>query len=188
LLYALWSLALHGPKVVRQPLDVGVWLGFCEIAGLATGGLLAWASVARPGDDRLRRTGHAIFGACLLIYGTSHFVYADFSATMIPRWLPLPLFWVWLTGSGHIAAGLSLITGIAVRVSTTLLALMVGCFVLLLHVPRVIAAPASRLEWTMLAVSLSLLGAAWIVRTSAMRAPQPVQPVPASCAVAGTVP
>jgi uncharacterized membrane protein len=188
LLYALWALALHGPKVVRQPLDVGVWLGFCEIAGLASAGLLAWATLAPPEDHRVRRIGHVVFGTCLLIYGTSHFVYADFSATMIPGWLPMPLFWVWLTGSGHIAAGLSLITGIAVRLSTTLLAMMVGCFVLLLHVPRVIAAPTSRLEWTMLGVSLSLLGAAWIVRTSAMRAPLPVRLASASSAVAGTVP
>jgi uncharacterized membrane protein len=188
LLYALWALALHGPRVVLHPLDVGIWLGLAEIGGLATAGLLAWASFERSGTDRLRRVGHVLFAACLLVYGTSHFVYADFSATMIPGWLPMPLFWVYLTGSGHIAAGLSLIAGIAVRLSTTLLVFMIGCFVVLLHAPRVIAAPTSRIEWTMLGVSLSLLGAAWIIRSSAMLAPLPTRSAPAGSAVTGATP
>lgn len=167
--YALWVAALHGPKLVLQPADLGTWLGVAEITGLASAGLLAWSTFDPAHRHVPARVGQVIFGACLLIYGASHFVYADFSATMIPGWLPMPLFWVYLTGCGHLAAGLSLLSGVATRLATTLLAAMFACFVLLLHVPRVIASPSSRLEWTMLAVSLSLFGAAWILRTGAMQ-------------------
>jgi len=31
------------------------------------------------------RIARLIFGLCLLVFGASHFVYADFSAAMIPR-------------------------------------------------------------------------------------------------------
>lgn len=85
---------------------------------------------------------------------------------MIPRWIPFPLFWAYVTGCGHVAAGLSLVSGIAVRLASTLLAAMLACFVILLHIPRVLADPASRIEWTMLAIAMSLTGAAWIMRTA----------------------
>ena len=112
----------------------------------------------RPGQ-----TFEIILG--LLVFGLAHFVYDDFSATMIPRWMPAPPFWVYLTGCGHLAAGLSLISGVATRLATTLLSAMFACFVLLLHLPRVVSDPGSRVEWIMLGVSTSLTGAAWIVRT-----------------------
>ena len=41
---------------------------------------------------------------------------------------------------------------------------MMACFVVLLHVPRVIGDPGLHVEWIMLAVSSSLTGAAWLVQ------------------------
>jgi hypothetical protein len=38
---------------------------------------------------------------------------------------------------------------------------MMASFVALLHIPRLIAEPASRMEWTMTAVALTLTGAAF---------------------------
>jgi hypothetical protein len=41
---------------------------------------------------------------------------------------------------------------------------MMGSFVVLLHLPRVIAAPDQHVEWIMLGVSSMLTGAALLVR------------------------
>jgi uncharacterized membrane protein YphA (DoxX/SURF4 family) len=139
---------------------------------LAAGGFMAWAMSDAEASRRTFtvRAAQIAFGLCLLVFGTAHFVYADFTATMIPGWLPFPpfwpLFWAYLTGCGHIAAGLSLVSGIAARLASTLLAAMFACFVVLLHIPRVLANPTSRIEWTMLSVATALTGAAWIVRTA----------------------
>jgi hypothetical protein len=46
-------------------------------------------------------------------------------------------------------------------------AAMCASFVVLLHIPRVLAAPASQLEWTMLCISLAITGAAWVIRSHA---------------------
>ena len=43
-------------------------------------------------------------------------------------------------------------------------AAMMGCFVVLLHIPRLIGQPASRFEWTMTAVAATLTGAALLIR------------------------
>jgi uncharacterized membrane protein len=167
LFYALWVLFLHVPRVVAHPSDLSVWLGVAEIAALSAGGLAAWSLLELDLSRRrmFLRIVVATFGACAIIFGASHFVYAAFTATMIPSWLPWPLAWAYITGAGHVAAGLSLLTGIAARLASTLLAAMFACFVLLLHLPRVLGQPNSRVEWTMLGIALSLTGAAWIIRT-----------------------
>ena len=87
---------------------------------------------------------------------------------MVPTWLPpSQIFWTYATGVGHLAAGLSLLSGIRAQLGATLLAVMMALFVLLVHVPRVIAAPGEHLEWIMLGVALSLSGSAWVIRKHA---------------------
>ena len=87
---------------------------------------------------------------------------------MVPGWLPPnQIFWAYVTGVGHLAAGLSLLSGIRAPLGATLLAVMMALFVLLVHVPRVIAAPGEHLEWIMLGVALSLSGSAWVIRKHA---------------------
>ncbi|MBB6095370.1 putative membrane protein YphA (DoxX/SURF4 family) [Povalibacter uvarum] len=167
--YGLWALLLHLPRALRAPLDVGTWNGVAELTALAMGGIASLALI----DAAYSRSAWStrVFGACLLVFGTAHFVYDDFSATMIPAWLPAPLFWVYLTGCGHLAAGVSLISGVATRLASLLLTGMFACFVLLLHLPRVIAAPTARIEWIMLGISTAMTGAAWIVRCVVSRDP-----------------
>jgi len=162
--YGLWVVALHVPVVFAQPTVVSL-LGVAEISALATAGLqLQYVRRLRTGPVLV--WVRILFGLCPLVFGLSHFVYAEFTAQMVPGWIPAPLFWAYATGTAHLAAGLAIVTGIRVRLAATLLATMCGLFVLLLHLPRVIAAPGSQLEWTMMFVALSIAGAALIMRTA----------------------
>lgn len=162
-----WTFILHGPRVVDDPhslLDGGApWLGFCEILSIASGALMLVA--AQGANPRFRRwaglVGRVLFGASLPVFGLSHFAYIEFTASMIPAWIPAPVFWAWFTGACHVAAGAAILSGVLSRLASLLFAAMVSGFVLLLHVPRVIADPASRLEWTMLAMAFAITAGAW---------------------------
>lgn len=165
--YAAWVVLLHVPKVIGNPSQLHEWNGLAELLAITAGGVAGWTLTDTPAAGSvIARTARLAFGACLLIFGACHFVYDDFSATMIPAWLPVPLFWVYLTGAGHAAAGLSFLSGIALRLASTLLPAMLACFALLLHIPRVVTHPAVRIEWTMLGISLTLTGAAWLLRAA----------------------
>ena len=84
---------------------------------------------------------------------------------MVPTWIPPnQIFWAYATGVVHVATGLSLVSGIRSQLGATVLAAMMAVFVVLVHIPRVYAAPGDQLEWIMLGVALSLSGAAWLVR------------------------
>ena len=46
---------------------------------------------------------------------------------------------------------------------------MVSGFVLLLHLPRTIGEPGSRVEWTMIVIALTITAAAWCAAGSLAR-------------------
>ena len=143
-------MALHIPAIVRSPLDVAAWLGGAETAALALG---LWIASCRksPAPAFVRA-----YGVTLLVFGVSHFVYAQFTAAMIPQWLPARLFLAYLTGALHLATGIALLLRFRTRLTAILEGCMMFSFVALVHIPRVAATPASRMEWTMLLVACAL--------------------------------
>jgi uncharacterized membrane protein YphA (DoxX/SURF4 family) len=163
-IYGLWVLLLHLPIIVSKPTDLGAWNGVAEIV-LMTAGAIALYTGSRHQRGKLADAACLATGLCALVFGATHFKYAQFTATMVPAWIPGgSLFWAYATGAVHIAAGLALVSGIRAQLGATVLAAMMAAFVLVVHVPRVFASPGEQLEWIMLGVALSLSGAAWLVR------------------------
>lgn len=168
---ASWLPLLQLPRVVQHPGDAGIWLGFAENTMLAAGGWVAFlsrrkstaaADTAEP-EGRALALGRWIFAAALPVIGWSHFVYADFTAAMVPAWLPWRLGIAYLTGAAHVAAGVGIGLRLWPRLAATLEAGMITAFVALLHLPAVAHEPGSRLQWTMLCVATAYAGAAWAV-------------------------
>ena len=163
-IYGLWVLILHVPLIFMKPADLGTWNGVAEIV-LMIAGAVALYGGARGKRGRLATTVCLVTGFCALVFGATHFKYVEFTATMVPTWIPPnQIFWAYATGVVHVATGLSLVSGIRSQLGATVLAAMMGVFVILVHIPRVVASPGEQLEWIMLGVALSLSGAAWLVR------------------------
>lgn len=170
-----WLLLLQVPRVASAPLNEGMWLGFCENLLLVSGGwVLLVSNAIREGrnwgrwasGDAGLRLGRYVFGTSLPLIGLSHFVYAAGTASMVPAWLPDRPAFAYLTGSGHIAAGVGLLLGVAPGLAAVLEASMISLFVLLLHLPGVFAQPHDRLQWTMLFIASAYCGASWAVAGS----------------------
>ena len=155
----LWALLLHLPRVASAH-DTASLLGLGEASANALG--LATLSGRFDISQRARLLRMA-FGLCLVIFGVSHFVYAGFTAQMVPAWLPDRLGLAYLTGAIHALTGACLLAGIRVRLAATIEALMMSSFVLLVHIPGVAAAPRDRMQLTMLGMAALLTTAAWLV-------------------------
>lgn len=168
--FGLRVLALELPRAFAQP-DVWVtWEVVAEPLAMALGGLLAFLLLRERRGGRLALAGRIaplLFGACLVVFGTSELVYAAFTATFVPAWLPpSQLFWAYVTGGCQIAAGLAVLSGVLARLAARLVALMYLVFALIVHLPRVLAAPASAGAWSENGVNLLLVGAAWVLADS----------------------
>lgn len=189
LVLSAWVLLLHAPKVVLDPRNGGAWTSGFEIFALAGAAAILAASAPpeRLFGERWNRTiaalatpGRVCFAISLPVFGVLHFIYYRYVASVIPGWIPAPVFWAYFTGVAHAAAGLGIVTGVLARLAATLLGLMFGTWVLILHVPRVIADPGNRREWTSLFVATALCGGAWLVASSLakFRVPQRETPAP----------
>jgi uncharacterized membrane protein len=168
----LWLILLHLPRVVADPADEAMWLGFAEIVVLLAGASISLASRATQNSrrdaklgavDRSVRVARFTYGAALPVIGLSHFIYIEATTAMVPAWLPWRTALAYVTGAGQIAAGVGLLLTILPRPAAILEALMISSFTLLVWVPQVVVAPAIRLPWTALFISSALGGAAWVV-------------------------
>jgi uncharacterized membrane protein YphA (DoxX/SURF4 family) len=139
--------------------------GGAEVA--AAGGRGASRHVPLRAGAQLSSAALICMGVCLLMFGLAHFLYLDFTASMVPAWLPGgQKFWAVLTGAAHLAAGVALLSGIKARLAANLLTVMFASFSVLVHLPLLIANPHSHLNWVMNAINLALTGAAWAIATA----------------------
>jgi uncharacterized membrane protein len=167
----VWVVLLKAPAVVNAPRVAVNWLGLGEIAVLMTGGwtLFALLSTSKGtgsgpfAGDRGIRAARIVFGLALLPIGVSHFVYARETAAMVPAWLPARVGWAYFTGAGHLAAGLGVLFGVVPRLAAALEAVMLGGFTILVWLPAIVAAPATRLPWTAFIISWVIGAAAYVV-------------------------
>lgn len=163
--YGLWVVALHIPAALASWKHIGAWNGPAELTFVTMGGVALFATGAGQLRPTLNLVARVLAGVSALVFGLAHFNYIDFTASFVPKWIPPNgVFWAWATGAGHFAAGLALVSGIKARLAATLLAGMMGSFVVLLHIPRVIAAPDQHVEWIMVSIATALTGAAWLIR------------------------
>ena len=129
---------------------------------------------AAVGLDKLVAVGRVLFAAPLAAFGVEHLVLGKVIIGAVPVWMPMRLFWVYFVGIALIAAAFSLALGIRVRLTATLLAIMFFLFVLMIHMPNVMADVHKRLIWNVAlrdacfgAGALALAGSLWSGRESA---------------------
>jgi uncharacterized membrane protein YphA (DoxX/SURF4 family) len=176
---AIWALTCT-PQIVSKPLSVDGWYGFCEALTSLVGAWILYAMLRGQsrgsqmpiaGEDAVS-AARILFGLTCVFYGYSHFVYADYTASMVPTWLPGHQEFAYLTGLAHVAAGVGIIVGILPRLAANLEAIMMSLFGLLVWVPSFFAqlrpewARTPQNQWSELVVNLVLAASAWIVATS----------------------
>jgi uncharacterized membrane protein YphA (DoxX/SURF4 family) len=177
--YALWAGA-SVPAILAEPLNALSWYGDCEAATSLAGAWILYAILRwqlRGADmpiaaRRAVRAAQVLFGLTCVYYGWSHFAYAEYTASMVPTWLPGKLAFARLTGLGHIGAGIGIVFGILPRLAATLEAIMMSLFGLLVWVPSLFAQPRPKWagepenQWSELVVSILLAACAWVVADS----------------------
>ena len=170
-LLASWIVLLHVPSAFTDPvlLRSPWWIRTFETLALA-GASLVVAGSSDPPRRGLVRAGRVMFGISLPVFGILHFVYAASTAPLVPDFYPWPVFWVYLTGAGHFAAGVAIATGVLVRPAALLAGAMYAVWALTLHIPRIIDNPPAyqgdRPELTSLFICIAFWGAAWLVAGS----------------------
>jgi uncharacterized membrane protein YphA (DoxX/SURF4 family) len=169
-LYALPVIILDVPRAFAHPNAFLAWYGIAEPLALAAGALVAYACSGRlePATaERMAKIGRLLFGACLIVFASAHFVYLDYTAKLVPAWLPPgKIFWAYATAGGHFAGGVAILSGIAARLAAMLLTAMFAVFAFLVHAPTIFTHPHVHFNWTENSVNFCLIASAWVIAAS----------------------
>ncbi len=88
--------------------------------------------------------GAYFFCIVLALFGIEHFLYPEFCASLVPKWIPPgQLFWSYFAAVALIGSGIAIMLNIKRKLVGTLLAVMLLLWVVLLHIPRAVADPYS---------------------------------------------
>jgi len=149
------------PKAMAGAAWGGEWTKAGKTLALAAGALAVATTLSRPAAPVWWSwAARAGFGAFLILAGIQHFIWAKFVASLVPAWIPGGILWTWLTGPALIAGGLGLWLRRLRQPAAYAVAGMIFAWVLLLHVPRVLAAPSDVNEATSLFEALAFSGIA----------------------------
>lgn len=152
-----WSAPLASlatPSTVIWSYSVG---GLVFAAGMVTIFLRGEWKTAQ-GLDKLMLFGPIFYAVPIAAFGTEHFTLTAAIASFVPKWIPWHMFWAYFVGACFIAAALSLVTKIQVRLSASLLALTFFLFVVLMDAPAWARHPRNQFALALMLRELSFSG------------------------------
>jgi uncharacterized membrane protein len=108
-----------------------------------------------PGVEKAVVFGPLFFAVPMAVFAGDHFAFPAQIANIVPSWMPWHLVWVYFVGIDLLAASLSLAVGKYSRLAALLLGIMLFCFVLMIHIPNLIANPGDRFALAIMLRDLS---------------------------------
>jgi hypothetical protein len=153
------------PGIVAKPKIYNSWGNFFEQFSLVTGAAILyarWPSAGSP--ETLNRIGRILLGLCAASFALEQAFYLHATASLVPKWIPpSQMFWAVTTSVLLALAAVALLANRMALLATRLLTLMLVLFGLLVWVPLVLSDPHSRTNWSEIAETFAIAGAAWIL-------------------------
>jgi uncharacterized membrane protein len=161
------------PMAATDVLWGGKWTNAGKALALC-GGAIAVGLSSRGVADRggnlpggLIVVGRVFFAAFLILGGIQHFIWAQFVKTMVPAWIPGPVFWTYFAGVALIAGGMGIVLPQTTRLAARWTGLMIFLWVILLHIPRAVANLHDSNETTAVFEALAFSGIAFVLAATA---------------------
>lgn len=146
LLFAMF-IFLHVPYLLfigpHSAMHLGLWTDPLKESALAGGAFVIAGISYTKGQLNLINIGRTLFGLTMLLFGIDHFYYPDFVASLVPGWIPGKLFCAYAAGVLLIVFGACFILRLRPWLVGLLNAAMIFLWLIVLHIPRAVVAPAS---------------------------------------------
>lgn len=156
-------------RIIHNPGIVGAWTDALKLLALSGGAFMVAGkflanSLPRVLNlaDKITPYGKYFFGLMLVIFGIDHLLYTEFVKTLVPGWIPGPVFWTYFGAVALIGSGLAIFLGFKPRLIGLLLGTMLFTWFVILHIPRALVAPVTDNgnEWTSVFQCLAFAGMA----------------------------
>ncbi|HTZ54858.1 MAG TPA: hypothetical protein VMB20_07315 [Candidatus Acidoferrum sp.] len=154
------------PRLITAPAYLGqspgVYVGV--LAGIC-GELLVVFAALIINAGRVTPALRVAFGLCVVVFGLQHLLnlHNPNNTSMVPTWMPFgQVFWVVLTGTAFVLAGVAIVIHVADVLAARLLALMFLVFSVVTLIPFLVAAPHDEANWGGNLYELVVAASAWL--------------------------
>jgi uncharacterized membrane protein len=165
-LILLSFLLLYLPPLFTTPVLGPLWTNAGKALAMSGGAFLVAASLPQTNAsllDRLIPLSRFFLSAFLIVAGIQHFLYVTFVATLVPGWIPGHVFWTYFAGIALIAGGLGILIPKLTRMAALLTGIMIFLWIVLLHIPRALAAPHDANETTAVFEAIAVSATAFLI-------------------------
>lgn len=164
-----WMPRLYtAPRILgfHLPVYIGVLGGLCQQLILVAAALVIYASGLPRGtqlSNTMTTVARWVFGLSSMDFGLSHLTGVAATARLVPSWIPFGQdFWVILTGTAFVLAGVAICLQTLDVLASRLLALMLVIFSALALAPLIVKYPHNHSSWGVNIYNLAAIGAVWI--------------------------
>ena len=152
------------PGIVAAPLVYNNWGNFFEQFSIASGALIAYASLASGRLASTARAASIFFGICVVSFALEQAFYLNATAGFVPKWIPPgQMFWAIATTIAFALAAIAILSGRRVLLASRLLTAMLVVFGLLVWLPALLGNPHSHFNWAESTENLAIAAVAWIL-------------------------
>jgi uncharacterized membrane protein len=163
--FAVWLAPFGVPSDVFW-----VYVAGCALLVIGLIKVLKEEAPRARGLDKILPFGRLFLATPMAVFGTEHLTDTAGIASIVPKWIPAHTFWAYLVGIALIAAALSITLKIQARLAATLLGAMFCCFVLMIHIPNIVAGNGDRFLWAVGLRDIAFAGGAFAFAASQMSA------------------
>jgi uncharacterized membrane protein YphA (DoxX/SURF4 family) len=158
-------------ELAASPAHLGAWTNAFKALTLCGGAWTVVGSLAESNANHnglletLMPFGRYFLPITVVAFGFDHFLYPVFVASLVPKWIPGPVFWTYFAAVALIASGVAMIANVQARLAALMLGIMILLWFIMLHLPRAIADPHSGNgnEWTSVCEALAFSGIAFVL-------------------------
>jgi uncharacterized membrane protein YphA (DoxX/SURF4 family) len=158
-------------QFIEKHLQLAEWENAEKELSLAAGAFIIAACFSEKIEPKLMTLGSILFSIPIISFGILHFEFAKEVSTMVPSWIPYPIFWTYLAGIGLLGSGISIILKIKTRFIAALLGTIIFIWFVILHIPETIASSYADLggEITSTFSALAYSGMAFLIAGAAKK-------------------
>lgn len=164
--YSIFTIYLV-PPIFKMPLVYFPWGNFFEELSIVLGGVLVFASSFQRDRERaamISKVAYKCFGICVISYSLYQLFYLNYTANLVPKWIPPnQMFWAVTTTIAFAIAAYAILSGRSALLGSRLLTIMFIGFSLLVWFPSCFSNPYEITGWHSNAVTLAVAGSVWIV-------------------------
>lgn len=118
---------------------------------------------------RLITFGRLFFCITIATFGCFHFAYPDQVFILFPGWTPYPMFWTYFFGVVLVIVSFAIVFRIKLRLASIFLGILLLLFLIIIHIPLVIADPlgANAFQLTRIFGALAFSATAFLIAFNA---------------------